>query len=174
MIPFQLDEAIRILSSTPPSLRALLSHLDDHWLYAHEGPETWSPHEIVAHLIYGEQTDWIPRMRIILGHQESKAFTPFDRSGHKPIATGRSMEALLTEFEHWRHENIQILSGANLQEEDFEKTGLHPSFGPVTLRQLLAAWVAHDMTHLYQIVRVMALQYKEEAGPWKAFMRILQ
>ncbi len=173
MLAFDLDHTIRILSQTPQVLRHLIHGLDDEWLYANEGPDTWSPHEVVAHLIYGEQSDWIPRMRMILSDQEDKTFAPFDRAGHIVLMAGRSMEALLQEFEQWRHENLQILSGLHLQENDLNKTAQHPALGEVTLRQLLASWMVHDMTHLYQITRVVAVQYKEEAGPWKAFMRII-
>jgi DinB superfamily len=173
MIPVNIDDVIRILTRTPATVRELVSGLDDQWLHTVEAPGTWSPHEIIAHLIFGEQTDWIPRMRIILNEDGDKNFTPFDRNGHFAIASGRSIESLLDQFEQLRLENILILSAEGLTEDDLPKEGIHPAFGPVTLRQLLASWVVHDMTHIYQISRIIAMQYEEEAGPWKAYMRIL-
>ena len=164
---------MNILSRTPRVIEQLVSDLDDAWLHANEGPDTWTPHEVVAHLVFGEQTDWIPRMQIIMGQQEDKNFTPFDRSGHFSVAAGRTIESLLHQFASLRHENLQILASMDIVEDDLRKTGVHPAFGEVTLAQLLAAWVVHDMTHISQISRVMAKQYEDAAGPWKAYMRIL-
>ena len=173
MIPLDITSVITILTRTPSTIRELVANLEDTWLHANEGPDTWSPHEVVAHLIYGEQTDWIPRMRIILDDESDKKFIPFDRAGHFPIAAGRSIDSLLHQFEQLRLENILILVAADLTEEDLRKEGIHPAFGPVTLGQLLAAWVVHDMTHISQIARIIARQYEVEVGPWKAYMRIL-
>ena len=173
MIPVDVTSVINIISRTPATIRELVAHLEDNWLHANEGPGTWSPHEVVAHLIFCEQTDWIPRMRIILDESSDKKFTPFDRAGHFPIAAGRSIDSLLHQFEQLRLENILILVAADLTEEDLRKEGIHPAFGPVTLGQLLASWVAHDMTHISQIARIIAKQYEVEVGPWKAYMRIL-
>jgi len=173
MIPVDITSVITILTRTPATIRELVANLEDNWLHANEGPGTWSPHEVVAHLIYGEQTDWIPRMRIILDDTADKKFTTFDRAGHFSIAAGRSIDSLLHQFEQLRLENILILVAADLTEEDLRKEGIHPAFGPVTLGQLLASWVAHDMTHISQIARIIARQYEVEVGPWKAYMRIL-
>jgi hypothetical protein len=173
MIPVDITSVITILTRTPATIRELVGNLEDTWLHANEGPGTWSPHEVVAHLIYGEQTDWIPRMRIILDEASDKKFIPFDRAGHFPIAAGRSIDSLLHQFEQLRLENILILVAADLTEDDLKKEGIHPAFGPVTLGQLLASWVVHDMTHIYQISRTIARQYEEEVGPWKAYMKIL-
>jgi hypothetical protein len=173
MIPVNIDDAIRILSRTPATIRELVSGLDDQWLHAVEEPGTWTPHEIVAHLIFGEQTDWIPRIRIFLSDEGNKTFTPFDRNGHFAIAHGRSIESLLDQFEQLRIENILILSAEGLTEDDLLKEAIHPAFGIVTLGQLLSSWVVHDMTHIYQISRIIAKQYEIEVGPWKAYMRIL-
>jgi hypothetical protein len=173
MIPVNINDVIHILSHTPSVVRDLVVNLDEEWLHANEGEGTWSPHEVVAHLIYGEQTDWIPRMQIILGEATDKTFTPFDRNGHFPIATGRSIESLLHQFEQLRKENLYILSSLDLTEDDLKKTGIHPAFGSVTLKQLLASWVVHDMTHIYQISRTIAKQYEIEVGPWKEYMGVL-
>ena len=164
---------MNILSRTPRVIEQLVSDLDDAWLHANEGPDTWTPHEVVAHLVFGEQTDWIPRMQIIMGEQNDNNFIPFDRSGHFSVAAGRTIESLLHQFSSLRHENLQILASMDIVEDDLRKTGVHPAFGEVTLSQLLAAWVVHDMTHISQISRVIAKQYEEAAGPWKAYMRIL-
>lgn len=174
MIPFELSDAIGIISRTPQVVRDLVSGLNEEWLHATEGPDTWSSHEVVAHLIFGEQTDWIPRMHIILSESDQKSFTPFDRKGHVALATGRSIESLLLQFEQLRKENLYILSSANISEDDLLKTGTHPAFGKVTLRQLLAAWAVHDMTHIHQISRVIARQYEVEVGPWKEYMGVLK
>lgn len=173
MIPVDVTAVINIISRTPAIVRELVGGLEDDWLHANEGPGTWSPHEVVAHLIYGEQTDWIPRMRIILDETSDKKFTPFDRAGHFPLAAGRTIDSLFHQFEQLRLENILILEAADLSEDDLRKEGIHPALGPVTLGQLLAAWVAHDMTHIYQISRIIAKQYEVEVGPWKEYMRVL-
>ncbi|MGK2864770.1 MAG: DinB family protein, partial [Chitinophagaceae bacterium] len=169
----EVTHVISIISRTPAVIRELVSGLDDEWLHINEGPDTWTPYEVIAHLIYGEQTDWIPRMRIILDETSDKKFTPFDRAGHFPIAAGRSIDSLLHQFEQLRLENILILVAADLTEDDLKKTGIHPAFGTVTLKQLLASWMVHDMTHISQISRVIAKQYEEEVGPWKAYMGVL-
>lgn len=174
MIPVNVDDVIHIIRRTPGVLREMLTGLHDEWLHAREAPDTWSPHEIVAHLIYGEQTDWIPRMRIILREDGDKTFAPFDRNGHFAIASGRSIESLLDQFEQLRIENILILSGEVHADDDLTKEAIHPAFGKVTLGQLLATWAAHDMTHIYQISRIIAKQYEKEVGPWREYLRILK
>ena len=173
MISVDLPTVTSILTRTPDVIKGLVIDLDETWLHANEGPDTWSPHQVVAHLIYGEQTDWIPRMQIILSDKEDKTFTPFDRSGHFQLATGRTIESLLHQFEELRKENIHILLAANLIEDDLRRTAIHPAFGTVTLGQLLASWVVHDMTHIYQISRTIAKQYEVEVGPWKEYLGIL-
>lgn len=174
MIIMELADVVAIISKTPVVVRELLSGLSEEWLHATEGPDTWSPHDIVAHYIFGEQTDWIPRIQIILSDREDKSFTPFDRNGHFAIAKGRSIESLLNQFEQLRKENIQILLSTSLTEDELSMTGIHPAFGLVTLRELLAAWAVHDMTHIHQLARVIAKQYMEEVGPWKEYMGVLQ
>lgn len=159
MIPIDVTSVINIISRTLATIRELVASLEDNWLHAKEGPDTWSPHEVVAHLIYGEQTDWIPRMRIILDETSDKKFTSFDRAGHFTIAAGRSIDSLLHQFEQLRLENILILLAADLTEEDLRKEGIRPALGIVTLGQLLATWMAHDMTHISQISRIIARQY---------------
>ena len=173
MISVDLPTVINIISRTPDVIKGLVTGLDETWLHANEGEGTWSPHQVVAHLIYGEQTDWIPRMQIILSDKEDKTFTPFNRSGHFQLATGRTIESLLHQFEELRKENIHILLAANLIEDDLRRTAIHPAFGTVTLGQLLASWVVHDMTHIYQISRTIAKQYEVEVGPWKEYLGIL-
>ena len=173
MLPF-ISEIIVILHETPSVVHHLVYNLDEKMIHANEGPGTWSPHDVVAHLIFGEQTDWIPRMQIILGDQEANAFTPFDRNGHFSLGEGRSIRALLHQFRQLRNENIDLLSSENITYDDLMKTGIHPAFGPVTLKQLLAAWAVHDMTHIHQISRVIAKQYEAEVGPWKAYMGVLK
>ena len=173
MISVEIPTVVNILTRTPDVIKALVSDLDETWLHAREGEGTWSPHEVVAHLIFGEQTDWIPRMQMILSDKDDKHFLPFDRNGHFQIAAGRSIESLLHQFEELRKENIYILSAADLTIDDLRKTGIHPAFGPVTLGQLLSSWVVHDMTHIYQISRTIAKQYETEVGPWKEYMGVL-
>jgi hypothetical protein len=168
---FQLDEAIEVLRRTPGILQAWLGGMPDPWLYGNEGPGTFTPFEVVGHLIYAEMEDWIPRTRMILEAGESQTFVPFDRRGHEPLIQGRSIDDLLREFAELRQKNLADLRSL---QPDLEATGTHPEFGRVKLREMLASWVVHDMAHLSQIARVMAKQYKGAAGPWSAYMTILQ
>jgi hypothetical protein len=140
---------------------------------ADEGPETFSPRDVLGHLIFGEETDWIPRMRLILEHGDGRPFVPFDRFGFRPRYGGRPMEELLEAFEGLRRENLRTLDSFGLAARDLARPGLHPELGPVTLGQLLATWVAHDLNHVGQITRVMANRYRQEVGPWRAYLRIL-
>ncbi len=174
MIPLEVPEVIGILKRTPLVIRELLMGLEDHWLHADEGPDTWSAHSIVGHLIFGEQTDWIPRIQIIMGDQENKNFIPFDRLGHFPLVQNRSIESLLHQFEQLRNENLMIFSAMEITLDDLKRTGVHPAFGTVTLQQLISAWAVHDLTHISQIVRVMAKQYHTEVGPWKEYLGVLK
>ncbi len=152
---FQLQQSIEILERTPGTLMSLLDGLSEPWLHSHEGPETFSPFDVVGHLIHGEETDWIPRTRIILEHGESRPFTPFDRFAFYEKSKGKKLGDLLATFQTLREQNIEVLKGLNLTPEQLDLKGTHPELGQVTLRQLLATWVTHDLGHLCQIVRVM-------------------
>jgi hypothetical protein len=168
-----LDQTIAILSRTPASLNALLRDLPDTWTHQNEGGKTWSPYEIVGHLIHGELTDWMPRARIILEHGDSRAFDRFDRLAQERDSRGKSMGQLLDEFSRVRANSLRDLRALNLQPADFDRRGKHPELGVVTLSQLLATWAVHDLTHVHQISRVMAHQYAEAVGPWQAYLGVL-
>lgn len=170
---FSIDEAVAILERTPATLDALLRGLPDSWIAATEGDKTWSPFDVVGHLIHGERTDWIPRARIILEHGEARAFDKFDRLAQFAVSKNRSIAALLDEFASLRRQNLQELNALKLTEADLERRGTHPELGVVTLRQLLSTWVAHDLDHVVQISRVLATQYSNEVGPWRAYLRII-
>lgn len=170
---FQLEHAVNILSRTPSVLNDLLLHLPDEWSRQNEGGDSWSPYDVVGHLIHGEETDWMPRARIILEKGEARPFAPFDRHAQVEKSVGKSLEELLHAFEELRAKNLEKLWEWGLTAEQLEKRGTHPEFGVVTLRQLLATWVVHDLSHLAQISRVMCKQYKEAVGPWEAYLPIL-
>ncbi|MGZ8525182.1 MAG: DinB family protein [Chitinophagaceae bacterium] len=170
---FSLDRSIEILERTPAIFRALLHDLHDDWLKSDEGPETFSPYDVIGHLIHGEKTDWRDRTAMILEYGVSKAFVPYDRFAQFDESKGKSLQQLLEEFEMLRADNLKWLRSLNLGEADFDKQGIHPSLGKVTLRQLLSTWVIHDLTHIAQASRVMAKQYKEEMGPWVEYFRIM-
>lgn len=174
MIPFSLSDAVLLLSKTPGILQHQLNDLPDAWLMANEGPDTFSPYEVVGHLIHGEKTDWIPRMQIILNDGESRPFEPYDRFAQRHNSIGKTIHQLLEEFEKLRHQNLDMLKQTNISERTLALTGTHPALGKVTLRNLLATWVAHDMSHLAQIARVIAKQYAIEVGPWFEYMNILK
>jgi DinB superfamily len=171
--PFVMEEAVAILARTPATLDALLRGLPEGWIAAHEGGETWSPFDVVGHLIHGEQTDWMPRVRIILSHGEARAFDRFDRLAQFAVSERRTLARLLEEFRTLRRENLRELAALRLTEADLDRHGRHPELGIVTLRQLLATWVAHDLDHVMQISRVLARQYSDEVGPWRAYLRII-
>src|SRR5438067_4754555 len=171
---FHLPDAIALLRRTPAALDVLLRGLPDLWTRSTEGPETWSPYDIVGHLIHGEHTDWIPRARHILNDGESRPFDKFDRLAQFNDSRGKSLDQLLDEFAKARSESLSALEALNLTPADLNKRGTHPTFGSVTLGQLLATWTAHDLTHIHQISRVMALQYREAVGPWTAFLGVMQ
>lgn len=171
---FQLEQAVEVLKQTPGTLRTLLGGLSDSWIFSNEGPETWSPYDVVGHLIHGEETDWIPRTKIILEHGEAQPFTPFDRVAFFQKSKGKTLNELLEIFETLRKENLRELEGLALKPHQFDLKGTHPEFGPVTLGQLIATWVAHDLDHIYQVVRIMSHRYKDAAGPWKAYLAILR
>jgi len=170
---FQLKHAVEILKQTPKTLRSLIGGLSDNWILTNEGPDTWSPFDVVGHLIHGEVTDWIPRVKIILEHGEERAFTPFDRFAFFQKSKGKTLDELLVIFSSLRKENLRVLQELKLEPQHFELKGTHPEFGPVTLEQLIATWVVHDLDHIEQIVRTMAAQYRNNAGPWKAYLSIL-
>ena len=170
---FDLDRSIDVLRRTPGTLRGLLGDLDEAWVRATEGPDTFSPFDVVGHLIDGEETDWIPRARIILAQGPSLRFEPYDRFRHRGRNPGRSLVSLLREFEQLRSANLDLLASWHLTEAQLDLPGEHPGLGPVILRQLLAAWVVHDLGHIAQVVRVMAKQYREDIGPWVPFLPVV-
>lgn len=169
-----LPQTLALLSRTPAVLDALLRDLPEAWTFGTEGANTWSPFQIVAHLIHAERTDWIPRAKMILQFGEARTFEPFDRSGHEREIQGKTVAQLLDEFARVRSRNLAELRALNLGAEDLSRRGRHPVFGSVTLSQLLATWAAHDLTHLHQISRVLAHQYREAVGPWSVFLGVLQ
>jgi hypothetical protein len=168
-----LENAVAILERTPASLSALLEGLPEMWVKATEGDGTWSPYDVIGHLIHGERTDWIPRARHILAG-ETRPFEPFDRSAQFTDSQGKSLSELLATFAQLRRANVAALVGTNLTDEDLGRTGLHPELGEITLGQLLATWVVHDLDHVAQIARTMAKVYTEATGPWSAYLSILR
>ena len=170
---FALEDAVAVLARTPGTLDALLRGLAEGLITANEGENTWSPFDVVGHLIHGERTDWMPRARIILEHGESRPFDKFDRFAHFAASHGRTVDSLLDEFATLRQENLRALAALRLTSADLDRRGRHPELGTVTLRQLLATWMAHDLDHVVQISRVLARQYSSEVGPWIAYLRII-
>jgi hypothetical protein len=170
---FHLTAGTAILERTPHVLRAMLGGLSEAWTRADEGPESWSPYTIVGHLIHGERTDWIERARIILAQGPERRFTPFDRFAQLRESQDRPLAELLDEFAAVRTENLSTLAGWRLTDAHLVLTGEHPALGIVTLRQLLATWTAHDLGHVAQIARVMARQYRNEVGPWREYLTIM-
>jgi len=162
---FDLGHTISLLSRTPAVLKTLLGDLPETWTLRNEGENTWSAFDVVGHLIHGERTDWMPRTRMILQSGEAQTFEPFDRWGHVRESQGKSLGQLLEEFAGLRSGNLSELRALNQRQEGLERRGRHPAFGVVTLSELLATWAAHDLTHLHQISRVMAHQYREAVGP---------
>jgi hypothetical protein len=169
-----LPHTISLLTRTPASLNVLLRDLPEAWTFRNEGENTWSPFDIIGHLIHCERADWMPRARIILQFGESRTFEPFDRWGYAQEGQTKSLGQVLDEFAHLRSENLAELQALNLRQEDLELRGRHPSLGIVTLSQLLATWAAHDLSHLHQISRVMAHQSREAVGPWSGYLGVLQ
>ena len=170
---FSVLKSIEILSNTPQVLEHLLRNLSNEWTSVNEGPDTWSAYDIVGHLIHGEKTDWIPRMEIILSNKTDKKFEPFDRNAQFVESKNKTLNNLLDEFKTLREENVEILRSKIISDQVLEKTGIHPAFGEVSLKQLIATWVVHDLNHLSQAARVMAKQYKTETGPWVEYLPIL-
>jgi DinB family protein len=168
-----LDSTLALLERTPATLISWLDGLPDEWNRTNEGEGTFSPYDVIGHLIHGEKTDWIPRARIILEHGSSRPFDRYDRFAQLQESAGRSLGALLSEFDRLRRENLTTLRNWKLSDADLERGGMHPVLGPVTLRQLLATWAAHDMTHVHQIARTMAFQYRDAVGPWVAYLGVM-
>jgi len=172
-VDFDLPHGIVVLERTPRVLEALLSGLPDGWTTGNEGADTWSPFDVVGHLIDGELTDWMVRLQIILKQGPNRRFEPFDRFRHISRNQGRMLGDLLAEFRQLRAKNLDELRALELTADQLELTGEHPAFGSVTLAQLLATWVAHDLGHIAQITRVMAKQYRAAVGPWEAYLPVL-
>jgi len=173
-VKFDVGASIALLERTPSVLRALLSGLPDVWTTPNEGPDTWSPYDVVGHLIHGERVDWMTRLGIILSDGPDRTFEPFDRFAQFRESQGKSLQTLLDEFAELRAANLQHLRSLRLTEADLDRTGIHPKFGTVTARQLLSTWTAHDLDHVMQISRVMAHQLSSEVGPWVEYLRIVR
>ena len=170
---YSLEKSYQILERTPSVLKTLLGGLEEGWVMNNEGPDTFSPYDVVGHLIHGEATDWTARVKMILEYGPSKTFVSWDRFAMYEESKGKTLSQLLNDFETIRKDNVAWVKSLKLSETDLDKKGMHPKLGEVTLRNLLATWVVHDLTHIAQITRVMAKQYKEEMGPWPEFFRIL-
>ena len=170
---YGLERSYEILERTPAVLQSLLAGLSDGWLLHNEGPETFSPYDVIGHLVHGEKTDWVVRTKMILEFGNAQTFERYDRFAQYEESKGKSLQQLLDEFAAIRKENMRWFRSLNLTEADLDRKGMHPVLGDVTLKNLLATWVVHDLTHIAQITRVMAKQYKEEVGPWQEFFRIL-
>lgn len=171
---FSLDKSIEILERTPTVLKELLNNISDDWSMNNEGGESWTPYDVLGHLIHGETGDWLERTDIILSDGGNKNFKPFDRFAQFEESKGKSLKDLLGEFMMLRIMNLEKLKAKNITEADLDKKGIHPAFGEVTLRQLLSTWAVHDLNHTAQIIRVMAYQYKDNVGPWSEYLRILK
>ncbi|MGO8796580.1 MAG: DinB family protein [Candidatus Sulfotelmatobacter sp.] len=168
-----LPQTISLLARTPMALNALLRDLPDAWTLRNEGDKTWSPFEVIGHLLQGERTDWMPRVRTILQHGDSQPFAPFDRWAQERESQGKSLDQLLDEFSALRSDNLRELRALNLTHDQLNQRGRHPALGVVTLSQLLATWAVHDLTHLHQISRTMAHQYRNAVGPWATYLGVL-
>jgi len=171
---YNLEKSIALIARTPAVLDTMLRDLPDEWTMRNEGEKSWSVYDIVGHLIHGEITDWLPRARRILEHGEGKPFDKFDRTAQERESKGKSLGQLLDEFARLRAESVRELRAMNLSAADLAKRGRHPALGAVTLSQLLASWPVHDLTHLHQLSRVMAHQYREAIGPWTVYMGVMQ
>jgi hypothetical protein len=171
---FEIDQATEVLGQTPGVLDALLRGKSAGWLNARKRPEAFSPLDVIGHLMHAEMTDWIPRVRMILEHGDSRVFEPFDRFAFQPLIAGKTVEELLDEFAGLRQQSLQTLSELGVGEEQLGLPGLHPELGRVTLGNLLATWVIHDFGHIAQIVKTMAGEYREAVGPWRAYLSILE
>ncbi len=170
---FDLNQSADILGRTPTLLRHWLSGLGREWIDNNYGRDTFSPFDVIGHLLHGEQTDWMARIEIILEHGTTKTFTPWDRYAMYTESQGKSIDQLLDEFAAARQQNLTKLTAKKLTEADLDRTGTHPRFGTVTLRQLLATWVTHDLNHIHQIAKCMAWQYRDEIGPWREYVTFI-
>jgi len=170
---FDLNQAISVLERTPGVLKQLLDNLSQEWTHKNEGKDTWSPYDVLGHLVHGEKTDWMPRLEIVLSDSENNTFEPYDRFAQFKMSKGKSLGNLLDEFERLRKQNLRNLKSKFLMSNDLTKEGIHPGLGPVTLNHMLSAWVVHDLGHIAQVSRVMAKQYKEEIGPWTQYLTIV-
>jgi len=171
---FNLEKTLEILGNTPGTLHELLLSLSPEWINENEGGETWSPYEVVAHMTYLEETNWIPRIKIIVENKNNGKFEPIDRVGFREAYKSKSLNELIKIFEETRFNNIKTLAGIVRVDNLLNETGIHPDFGLVTLRQLISTWMVHDLSHIAQITRVLAKQYKDEVGPWTAYLRVLK
>jgi hypothetical protein len=169
-----LELTIALLARTPATLDALLRDLPEGWTKVNEGGETFNAYEVVGHLVHGERADWIPRVKMILEFGESRAFVPFDRFAQEKESTGKSLPELLDEFSQLRAQNLNEIRALNISGRQLELRGKHPRLGSVTLANLMSTWAAHDMTHLHQVARIMAHQYRDAVGPWSIFLGVLQ
>ncbi len=170
---FQLDQSIEVLAHTPSVLDALLRGKSQQWLHSRKSPDAFSPVDVVGHLMLADETDWLPRARMILEGQAHTPFAPFDRFDFQRLIAVKSIESLLDDFATLRIQNLQTLTSLNITDDQLDLTGTHPELGPVTLRNLLATWVVHDLGHIQQIVKTMANEYREAVGPWQAYLTIL-
>jgi len=170
---FDLNKSVEILEKTPMVLESILSELSSCWTKSNEGKNSWSPYDILGHLIFGEKTDWMVRVKIILSQSKNKMFEPFDRFAQLKEKQNKTISDLIAEFKNLRKSNLKELKSLNITNKDFELKGMHPEFGEVTLEQLISTWVVHDLGHIAQISRVMAKQYKTNVGPWNAYLGIL-
>lgn len=171
---FNLQNSVTLLSNTPATLNALLRDLPDAWINTNEGEDTWTSTDVIGHLLYTEHVDWMPRAKTIREFGETKPFAPFDRFGHVELCKGKSLPHLLDEFAQIRTANLEEIRAWNLSPDALAKRGRHPALGAATLSQLIAAWTVHDLTHLHQITRILANQYREAVGPWNKFLGVLQ
>jgi hypothetical protein len=172
-VEFQMDHAIEVLAETPTVMNALLRGKSNVWLHGRKTPDSFSPVDVVGHLIIGEMTDWLPRIRTILDHQDTRAFEPFDRFAFESIIDGKSVEELLDRFAELRAESLQTLRNLEV-EEKLDLPGKHPAFGHVTMGNLLATWVVHDLGHISQVVKTMSSQYRDAVGPWREYLTVLE
>ena len=170
---FRIDEAVAVLERTPRVMDALLRDQSPAWLNARIDAESFSPVDVLGHLIYGEMDDWIPRARLILEHQNSRAFEPFDRRGFTSLIQGKPVRELLDQFAGLRERSLETLRSLGLDKAKLDLPGLHPALGGVTLRQLLATWVVHDLNHIHQVMRILSNEYRVEVGPWKEYLGVL-
>jgi DinB superfamily len=170
---FQMDQALEVWTQTPAVMSALLKGKSAAWLNARKTPESFSPIDVLGHLMHAEMTDWIPRVRIILEHQDTQAFEPFDRFAFQLLISGKSVEELLDQFAGLRRQSLQTLRDLGIGEKQLDLPGKHPELGSVTLRNLLATWALHDLGHIAQVVKTMANEYRDAVGPWRAYLAIL-